>query len=838
MNPEPGQLSPLPGSLPAALAASTSAFGGALDQLLAAMPADAARVVQRAAVPHWLDRELLAGLLDDAGAVEHALDVLGPLRFVHWTPDGRFRLHDEARLHLRQHFHAADPAAWRATNEAACSFFQSRAAAGADSSGASDRIEAVYHQLVVDEPAALAELGRRFDEAVWNHQLGLAEQYVRAAVEDEPFLSPAGREWLRYYEARLHQLHRRGDGGEAALASLARDATDPALAAAASLQLGRSLMERQRWQEGLQRLREAGALAGTADRAAPLAVAVPLATGDAYRDLAARSGGFPPHRSEGRGLGHWLRWLPFLAVRGMARRWRRGPSWWWWQAGTGYQDWLIAWLLERAMRWYRAAAAGPGTDARQQADVGLALAETSRQLGRWADARQRFGAILASEVVQGSPYGTARAQLGLGTVAVAAGQDDQGRGQIEDALTAFRRFGDHAGVGAGNLALGRAAQADGRSADAVEAYVAGAQALGAARDRLSQTEVAVTLAELATVPDLPEASRGTARAVADAVTERHYLARFPGSLLKLFRNLALYAALPITFVVGSLLGVVVVFLVGWVVESEWRLVTMGRADALSVGDHLTLLTFALVLTLLAVWLYPFVYGLLGMLLVRSLGRNLLAIEREPPAVVVTDPLAVRLYDRDHADGRALPWPDVTGAEAMDVRLWRGTVALLSRTAVTASDGPPLVIEAITAGYQALQADIQGRLAEPARWRRWDLALLPPSWVAGVLGVAVALVGVAGLLGALPTLTTEVIRPGTGAALNLTLTLTPALAMLVPTFVLLLTTLTHWRLVRHGRRVARATGLRLDVIPAPLLTVAAIAWLVLTGLWLTWLLLPA
>jgi tetratricopeptide (TPR) repeat protein len=819
-------------------------FVWVLDQLLAAMPAEAARVVRLCAVPHWLDRDLLATLLDDPAEIESALGVMRRLRIVSWETDGRFRIHDAARPYLQMQLLMGDPADWKAANAAAWSFFRARSAGADAESGAADAVEALFHQLVVDEPAALAELGRRFDEAVWNHQLGLAERFVRAAAEQAAILSPTGRQWTRYYGARLQQLYRAEDGGEAVFADLSGGAADPALVAAANLSLGRALIGRERWTEGVEHLQAAQMALDTAgDRAtvpATTGAAVALAMGDAYRDLARRSGGFPPREPEPRGFWQGLRRLPFAAARGMARRWRRAPNWWWWHAGSDYQDWIIAWLLERAASWYRKAEAGAAAgDARGRADIALALAETSHQLGHWADARQRFELLLANDVVQASPYGTARAKLGRGAVAVAAGEagdGDRGHVDLAEALAVFRRFADPAGVGAVATVQGRAALAAGRAEEAVAAFSEAVQALGSARDPLAQTEVGATLAELAARADLPEASRDAARTAAESITEHHYLARFPGSLLGRFRKLAIYVALPITFVLGSLLGIVVVILVGFVVESEWLLLSMGRSDALRPVDHLTLLAFALVLALIALWLYPFVYGLLGMLLVRSLGRGLLGIEQEQPEVVATTLQSICLYDRAHADGLDLPWPAVTGAEAADLRLWKKPVQLISRTALRQADGPPLVVEAITAGYPALQQDIEHGLREPVQLRRWDLSLLSPGWVLGVFAVAGTLVAAAGALGGVLEQTTEV--EGAIPAIELTLLLTPSLAMLVPTFVLLFTTVTHWRLVRHARRVSRAAGIQLSVIPLRLLVFAALAWTVLTALWLAWLLMPA
>ena len=89
----------------------------------------------------------------------------------------------------------------------------------------------------------------------------------------------------------------------------------------------------------------------------------------------------------------------------MARRWRQAPNWWWWHADTDYDDWLIAWLLERSKRWYLEAEAGFGTgDAHGRLDALMAQAELNRRLGRWAAAEYQFRQLLAEPAVAASPF--------------------------------------------------------------------------------------------------------------------------------------------------------------------------------------------------------------------------------------------------------------------------------------------------------------------------------------------------------------------------------------------------------------------------------------------------
>jgi hypothetical protein len=826
-----------PTTPPIAAGDTQDAFARALDGLLAAMSPEQARVVRLSAVPHWLDAELLADLLGDPAEAQHALDLLRPLRLVNWEPDGRFRVHDAARPDLRRQLRSTDLAAWQAANTAAWAYFRRRLAAGTGEQPVTEQVEALYHQLVVDEPGGLAELGRAFDEAVWNHQLGLAERFVRMAGEQADLLAPPGRAWVTYYQARLAQLLRTGDGGAAAFSALAQDATDPRLAAAAHLGLARADVAGQRWQPAVVRLRAARAVLRHGGVSGPEAARVALALGDVYRDLALRSGGFGLAAAEPGGWWHTLRLIPFLAVRGMARRWRRAPNWWWWHAGMDYQDWIIAWLLQRAQGWYRQAATGFGAgDLRGRMDAATALAETSRQLGRWAVARSQLERLLTEDVVVHSPYATARAELGLGTVLADAGELVAARGHLTAAGAVFQRFGDSAGVAAAGLALAQVAERSGAVDEAVAGYADCVSALTAAGDPLARTEVDARLATLAASGRLAAASRQTVAELRAGLGERHYLARFSGSLLVLFRRLAVYVVLPLAFVVGTVLLGIALQIVAAVVETEWQLLGRGLAGRVSLGDHVTLVAVAVGLALAALWVYPFLHGLAGMLLVHFLGRRLVRIEREQPARVVLTPDGIGLYDGTAGNDRLLSWSAVQGVEAADLCLWQRALHLVSRTAVTGAAAGPLVVEGIVARYEVLQAELQRLLPAPKLPRRHELRLLAPRWVAGVLAAAVALVAVANALGVVPVLEATATRPSGGAPLDLTLTLTMPVVYLFVTFVLLLTTVTHWRLVAHTRRVRRATGLQLSVIAPPLLALAAVLWTAVCAVWLWYLLL--
>ncbi len=148
---------------------------------------------------------------------------------------------------------------------------------------------------------------------------------------------------------------------------------------------------------------------------------------------------------------------------------------------------------------------------------------------------------------------------------------------------------------------------------------------------------------------------------------------------------------------------------------------------------------------------------------------------------------------------------------------------LSRTAVSGAADGPLVLEAIVARYEGLQDALRRHLTGAAALARHDLVVLSPRWVVGILVACAALVAGLDAARLVPVIGAVGTRAGAGQTIDLELTLTMPLVYLFVTFVLGLTTVTHWRLVFHDRRVRRATGLSLGVIPLPLLVLAGLAW---------------
>ncbi len=129
----------------------------------------------------------------------------------------------------------------------------------------------------------------------------------------------------------------------------------------------------------------------------------------------------------------------------------------------------------------------------------------------------------------------------------------------------------------------------------------------------------------------------------------------------------------------------------------------------------------------------------------------------------------------------------------------------------------------------LQDALLRRLAGAAALARHDLVVLSPRWLAAVLVACAALVAGLDAAKMVPVIGAVGTRAGAGQTIDLDLTVTMPLVYLFVTFVLGLTTVTHWRLVAHDRRVHRATGLSLGVIPFPLLVLAAVGWTVVCAL---------
>ena len=300
-------------------------------RLLAEAGPRQAEVMRACAVPRRFDLVVLAVLRGRADGNQRVLELLRGYSFVRPLGAGRFAYSDEVRAALLEEWRAERPAELRALNQRLAAHFTDRAAPTAEQQRPPEiairpggdwalwRREALYHQLMLDPRAGMAQLRAEFDEAEADARLADCEALLQVAIEAP--LDVRDRLWLRYLLARRDRLALRLPAAREQLgAILATPDIDPALAAGARRTLGEVLAETGQWagatalyQRSLAYFEQAG------DR--PKAAELMLLLGQAYEGLGDDTGGWHvPAESQnplGRALGRlwsWFQTLPFLPI--------------------------------------------------------------------------------------------------------------------------------------------------------------------------------------------------------------------------------------------------------------------------------------------------------------------------------------------------------------------------------------------------------------------------------------------------------------------------------------------------------------------------------------------
>jgi tetratricopeptide (TPR) repeat protein len=690
--------------------------------------------------------------------------------------------------------------------------------------------EVLYHMLVADETAGLRHLAALFEDALARYQRGQAEGFAAQAVELGEILSPEGRLWTQYFQARLDLVYRRGDAGEALFQVLADREGGPVLQAVARWGLGEIHQSRHDWSKAIK-LYNASLKTLQRERSWMYGARVMLALGDAYRDLAEASGGFQEEDDAPQGgirrLLHVLQHLPFLAYEWLVRRIGLLPSW---LFGTDYQNWIIAYLLKEATGWYRQAE-------KQLEQIGdtlgltqtrLYLGELEHQLGRWSRARRRYERLLELDEVKSSLYRTARVRLGQGRAFLDEG-DYAGAGTaLSAALKTFRRFEDHESIGVTTALLGRLYVALDMPGEAIPAFLESVQAFEAAEEHLAQTRVLWTLEELALHSNVPDEQRRQIDRIIEKTVERYYIARFPDTLLRWFRRLALWGALPVTYVLAFMLGLALTLTL-LVVEGELAFFLTGANVQTTTVNVLILMAGASLPVLLSLWIYRFIYTLMGAIFVWWRGRKLVPIEEQQPCRFTTNAEGLACHDTSASSNRLVRWSDVSLFASIDQYQWKQVIHLISRSVLSVGSGLPLVVPGITSGYEHLQQDIADHLrceADGVIERHLDLAYLDGRWVLGAILVSLVLALFTVFVGHPPLTYVDI---GTGQVV--TAWLSSILLAFVPTLLLIFPAITLWRLVRHRIHVQHAVEYQATAVPLWLLWLAAIVCMLIAILWM-------
>jgi hypothetical protein len=803
----------------------------AVEGLLASLPVPVADAIRRGAIPHRCNPQLLRDLYGDDLDTAQVLSEMLRFHLGRQDAQGYFRYHDAVRAYLLAWWRRERPQQYEAVNQVALAYFNTLAAASTSVERPIYEREALYHLLVVDETAGIEYLGVRFEDACERYQLGTAEGFVSQLAELKDIITDRGRAWMQYFEARLNLIYHRDDAGESIFEDLAGHAPDPVLQGAARWSLGQVRVNQQRWSQAIS-LYHTSLSALQQERSVMYSTRVMLALGDAYQDLADKSGGFREEPSTSFGAAgrffHFLQNLPFLIYRWLARRVPFLPDWY----GISYQDWIIAYLLGASRRWYQRAERQLKHSGDTQTVVAahMCLAELAHQLGHWSSARRRYALLLETEAIKGSLYRTAQVRLGQGRALLDEGKLSEARVALFEAFETFVRFLDDRSIGDTGALLGRVYAALGQLDESVSAYVQSAQAFGNIQDKLARTQVIWALEDLAQHAALTEEQQQRIGAAVAEVDERHYITRFPDILLRRFRRLALLGALPLTYYALPVIAFLTWGGSAFIIEGLVLLSRTGTSVVAQIAIGAILIASAtLSFVLLAVWLYRLIYSLIGMAAVRVLGHRLIPVERDQPSRIVVD--ATGLTHHDIAKGMIrIRWPEVSLLASIHYYRWQRLIHLFSSLIVAAGSRMIVPIDAITAGYDYLRQDIVRHLEhQPDSTKQLDLnfVVLDSRWMLATIAISLAFAqSLNGKLSFYPRFAENE---------RVSLLLTPIMIASGLTLLLLFPAVTLWRLIYHRAAVRSTLGYQARrMVPFWVLWLATVVCTVIAGLWILFL----
>lgn len=715
-----------------------------LEQWLAEASPDLAEAARYTAIPHHFDLTLLNMLRGTAEHTESLVEKLQQAGFIFPDESERFGLLPAIRDFLLRDWHRDNPQTYRRLSAQAVTYYQSR-----ESGREFDQLEVLYHQLGADDEQGIALLSEMFEWA-WNGRLlGRAEQLLRIANEQKPVLSPAVQAWLLYFQARLDAAYHRLEKSEEILRSLLDQTLAPTLKAQVLVHLGNIQVQTQRWGDALALYGEALDLfLEMNDRlGARLACA---ARGNTYIHLASSLGGLPetaviPQSSLRVWLHHFLH-APFLLYRWLSRRIPFLPNLYF---GTDYQDWIIIRLLYEAIHQFEQAAAHlaklpadyESTAAELSADNQIRLADLYHRVGDWEHAGRLFRRISNAPAVETNEYRQAVLHLGQGRAALVRSQTDAAGGFLQTANEVFLRYGDQRTAVVSSRLLGDTQITAGNPDAAASFYIESIEAALAANDLLALTRVWSMLATLSSQGILSKSTQARVKALAKKLDRRVYMARFPGALLRRFRNLAAYVISPLTYLIGPILIIQFTFLFS-ILGSIYQ--TIQISSLTGITELITGLIFILMLVPLTIWLYEFFYIFAGWFFVRRLSFKYIAHHQPKYVVVASEGIAVR---DEQGKLHELDWDRIKGYTSLNRALWHMSLPLFSRL-VLHSEKHVLLLEGIIHSYNFMQHDIAQHLnVASSSFKRKDLdfSWFASRWTLPVVGLTI-LVAIINLFG--------------------------------------------------------------------------------------------
>lgn len=667
-----------------------------LNRWLASLPDQQAQLVYLAAIPLWLEPDILIELYGDREHADEALRTLEQQLLLTPVGSNRAVMRPEARLYLLQAGFQGKVPDYPSINRRLADFCIRELDKTIQPADRFRWARAVtYHLLAAGEGQGWEWLAQMYEDAEARGLIATAAQVLEPLRLLRTILDSEDRATLAYYRARAAFFTGQQRKAECLFMAVIAVSQSATLVGVAHRGLGRALAARQRWSEGLAHLYDSEKILQRAGDRFSLAL-TRLNIGDIFQEIAEFNGGIvppepPPPGASGffylplhlyRLAGHLLQWWIFIDV------------------GFSYQNWAVARLMLTAARAYLRAERDlipePSLHALYQVRLGLARVYT--KVGMHRRAERMLDELEAWDYVQESDYREAQIMFRRADLSIEAGQDSRAKQLFQQVEAIFSVYHQRLGLASVYDHLGSLAARNGEPETALAAYHKAVDLYAQTERQLSKTRV------------LNEISRISGRSLPEDDPLRAYLARFSHRIARFYRRLAI-AALPVSLP----LGLIFAFFL-FLILSQIEFGRIRGLPSVSIVSFLLLLFW----TLASVWAFQFIYLITGM--VASFMLPIGNLARDRPLRFILDNKGLTIAENSHAiRGTRLEWEDIVSVRAVDYQLRLRTIELWSYTNIFARKERWL-IPALTTGYADLVQDLKRSLPE-TDWREVRFRLL-------------------------------------------------------------------------------------------------------------------
>ena len=171
--------------------------------LLNSLDVDTRMILERSALPHWFDKNILNVLLDDKikTPIENITKKLLTLSFVKVRADKTYVLHEQVRERLLAIWHSEREKEYLVLSKRLCEYFNQTNKRRKNTFVI--RAEALYHHLVADPKEGLIQFQNEIENKLEQWQLTKVEHLLQLGQEQLWALRSETNLWLNYYKGEL-----------------------------------------------------------------------------------------------------------------------------------------------------------------------------------------------------------------------------------------------------------------------------------------------------------------------------------------------------------------------------------------------------------------------------------------------------------------------------------------------------------------------------------------------------------------------------------------------------------------------------------------------------------